>query len=131
MSKKVVNAVDYIFDVNINPTENELEFAFRLTDDGLVLDKKDALIVSIDRHEQLLKQILDDDIHTFIKINVLNSFMDDMSNYTQKHLSEINERLNDLNSDKQSIREELDYFNSAVRLMRENTVVLFKEYDII
>ena len=131
MSKKVVNAVDYIFDVNINPTENELEFAFRLTDDGLVLDKKDALIVSIDRHEQLLKQILDDDIHTFIKINVLNSFMDDMSNYTQKYLSEINERLNDLNSDKQSIREELDYFNSAVRLMRENTVVLFKEYDII
>jgi len=131
MSKKVVNAVDYIFDVNINPTENELEFAFRLTDDGLVLDKKDALIVSIDRHEQLLKQILDDDIHTFIKINVLNSFMDDMSNYTQKHLSEINERLNDLNSDKQSIREELDFFNSAIRLMRENTVVLFKEYDII
>jgi hypothetical protein len=131
MSKKVVNAVDYIFDVNINPTENELEFAFRLTDDGLVLDKKDALIVSIDRHEQLLKQILNDDIHTFIKINVLNSFMDDMSNYTQKYLSEINERLNDLNSDKQSIRKELDYFNSAVRLMRENTVVLFKEYDII
>lgn len=131
MSKKVVNAVDYIFDVNINPTENELEFAFRLTDDGLVLDKKDALIVSIDRHEQLLKQILDDDIHTFIKINVLNSFMDDMSNYTQKHLSEINERLNDLNSDKQSIREELDFFNSAIRLMRENTVELFKEYDII
>ena len=131
MSKKVVNAVDYIFDVNINPTENELEFAFRLTDDGLVLDEKDALIVSIDRHEQLLKQILDDDIHTFIKINVLNSFMDDMSNYTQKHLSEINERLNDLNSDKQSIREELDFFNSAIRLMRENTVVLFKEYDII
>jgi len=131
MSKKVVNAVDYIFDVNINPTENELEFAFRLTDDGLVLDEKDALIVSIDRHEQLLKQILDDDIHTFIKINVLNSFMDDMSNYTQKHLSEINERLNDLNSDKQSIREELDFFNSAIRLMRENTVELFKEYDII
>jgi hypothetical protein len=131
MSKKVVNAVDYIFDVNINPTENELEFAFRLTDDGLVLDKKDALIVSIDRHEQLLKQILNDDIHTFIKINVLNSFMDDMSNYTQKYLSEINERLNDLNSDKQSIREELDFFNSAIRLMRENTVVLFKEYDII
>ena len=131
MGKKVVNAVDYIFDVNINPTDSELEFAFRLTDDGLVLDKKDALIISIDRHEKIIKHILDDDINTFIKVNVLNSFMDNMSDYTQKYLSEINERLNDFKSDKKSIREELNFFHSAIRIMRENTVKLFKEYDII